>query len=100
MSSSNGWDEFDRWCDARNIPVEETAQAFAQWMAELSGGTIIGRQVNGDDLVIATPDDLCGYCSGNGWTAEPDERGEPMQVQCSYCYGTGWIQLDEEGTDR
>lgn len=29
----------------------------------------------------------CSACGGDGWYVEPDEKGEPQQVQCSTCQG-------------
>jgi len=31
----------------------------------------------------------CRSCGGDGWYVEPDEKGEPQQIQCSACYGQG-----------
>ena len=31
----------------------------------------------------------CRCCGGDGWYVEPDEKGEPKQVQCSSCQGQG-----------
>jgi hypothetical protein len=31
----------------------------------------------------------CQCCGGDGWYVEPDEKGEPKQVQCDACRGQG-----------
>lgn len=31
----------------------------------------------------------CKVCGGDGWYVEPDEKGEPKQVQCDACQGQG-----------
>lgn len=31
----------------------------------------------------------CQACGGDGWYAEPDEKGNPKQVQCHACQGQG-----------
>jgi hypothetical protein len=31
----------------------------------------------------------CSSCGGDGWYVEPDNKGEPQQVQCSACQGQG-----------
>ncbi len=31
----------------------------------------------------------CSSCGGDGWHVEPDEKGEPQQVQCYACCGQG-----------
>ena len=38
--------EFDAYCDAH--PELAPPQAFAQWLADLSGETVVGREIDGD----------------------------------------------------
>lgn len=52
--------EFDAFVDAwvevhpgEDVPL---TALFGQWLANRSGSTIIGRQVNGDGLVVALPE--------------------------------------------
>jgi hypothetical protein len=45
--------EFDAYCEEH--PDLEPHEAFASWLAETSGETIIGRETNGDGLVVGIP---------------------------------------------
>lgn len=48
--------DFDAWAD-ENCPDAPPSDAFAQWLANRTGKTTIGRETNGDGLVIALPED-------------------------------------------
>jgi len=50
---------------------------------------------------IEVPACDCPGCKGVGWTTEPDNRGDPAQVQCETCEGTGLVPIDfGEDNDR
>ena len=51
------WGDFDRYCEEHNVSTEDTPAAFAQWLTTLTSQPVIGRELHGDDLVIALPDD-------------------------------------------
>ncbi len=50
----------DEFCDhlaKRGIALDDDlAQIFADWLANHTGSAVVARQVNGDGLVIALPD--------------------------------------------
>lgn len=50
----SGLDDFDRYVDVH--PELERHEAFAQWLATETGETVVGREVDGDGIVVATPD--------------------------------------------
>ena len=37
----------------------------------------------------AKNESTCRVCGGDGWDIEPDENGEPTQIQCKACSGQG-----------
>lgn len=42
------FEDFDRYVEERGIADEDLPQAFAQWLAAISGETIIGERVSGE----------------------------------------------------
>lgn len=46
--------EFDKYCDEH--PELEPPEAFAQWLCNESGNTVIGRKINDHDIIVAIPD--------------------------------------------
>lgn len=51
------WSEFDDYCERNNVPMEETHLAFGQWLAELTGGAIIGGPVGEVPEAVFLPED-------------------------------------------
>lgn len=49
------FDEFDAFADEH--PELETHEAFAQWLAGETRDAVIGREVDGDGLVVALPEE-------------------------------------------
>lgn len=47
--------EFDAYCAAH--PDVEPPVLFAQWLADASGDPVVGRELDGDDVVVALPAD-------------------------------------------
>lgn len=50
------FDEFDQMCDEN--PDIEPSQLFAEWLSGKTGEVVIGREVDGDNLVISIPEAL------------------------------------------
>ena len=48
------WAEFDRYADEH--PELESHEAFAQWLACETGEAVVGREVDGNGIVVAIPD--------------------------------------------
>lgn len=47
--------DFDAWLQEH--PSDDVPGAFADWLAQQTGDTVIGLQVDGPGAVIATPDE-------------------------------------------
>lgn len=50
------FDDFDAWAD-EHCPDAAPSEAFAQWLANVTGRTVIGRDLDGDGIVISMPEE-------------------------------------------
>lgn len=51
----NPWQEFDDYADGH--PELEVSEAFARWLASKTGEPVVGRELDGDGLVVAIPEE-------------------------------------------
>lgn len=49
--------DFDAWVSAHDVPAGETASAFADWLAQQTGGPVLVEDVDGEMIGIAIPDE-------------------------------------------
>lgn len=47
--------DFDAWLQEH--PSDDVPAAFADWLAQATGDTVIGKRVDGDDVIVAAADD-------------------------------------------
>jgi hypothetical protein len=52
-----GFEDFDRYVEEHGIAEGDLGEAFAQWLANVAGGPIIGGQAGEVPTVVAIPDD-------------------------------------------
>jgi hypothetical protein len=52
-----GLSDFDRYCLEHGIAPDEVPEAFADWLAHVSGQPIIGRPAGEPPTIAAVPDD-------------------------------------------
>lgn len=53
----SGWEDFDRWCDDRNVQPGEAHFAFADWLASLTGEVVLGGPIGEVPAVVALPEE-------------------------------------------
>lgn len=49
--------DFDRYCEEHDVQPGGYGEAFAQWLANVSGKTIIGGPANEPPEFVASPDE-------------------------------------------
>ena len=51
------FEDFDRYCEEHNVAEEDVPTAFAQWLADMSGKPIHGRDMTTGEPVVAIPEE-------------------------------------------